>query len=406
MFEKRIVSLLAALCLFASLLTACGGKPTFVWEEPDDGEETVETSKMQNTEDTVPDGELETAPGAGEETEEQDEEPAVLFRNPLTGLETTEELSCQRPVAIMLNNIKAALPQIGISKVDVLYEITVEGAITRLLGVATDWASLPVVGSVRSSRDYFIDISDAHGAIYVHAGGSPVAYSTMSSRRTEHIDGTNGNAASTRAFYRDAERRKTMASEHTLVTSGERIAKAIADNGFSTVQKEDFVCPLQFADEAVTFEGEPALYIYIPFSYYAQSYLDYDAESGLYQKGQYLNTRSSLGKHDSPHIDGTTGEQLAFTNVLVLLAYHSGALDEKGRISVDFTGTGTGYYMTGGVCKKIVWEKESRTSSYSLYEEDGETPLLLSPGKSYVAIAPTGCSVTYSDSEPLHSQEG
>ncbi len=392
------VLLIAALSFSALLtsLTSCD-KSNIIVDVGDLSDETdTSANEQEAAEEVSADGAEETAGLA--EIEPVPEEPVIpeepKFLDPLTGLETTEELSRQRPAAVMLNNIKPALPQVGISRFDVLYEITVEGAITRLMGLATDWANLPVIGSVRSSRDYFIDVSDAHNALYVHAGGSTYAYNEMYARGTEHVDGTNGTYASTRAFYRDAERMKTMAIEHTLVTTGENLAAAIEGNGFSTAYKDGFVCPFTFASEKFALEGEEAKYIYIPFSYYAQSYLDFDEETGLYSKGQYLNTGSSLDKHDSPHIDGTTGEQLKFDNIIIMRAPHSAiAGDDKGRISVNFTGSGSGYYVSGGKYIGITWKKASRTSTYSLYLADGTTPLVMNPGKTYAAIVPTNADV-------------
>ncbi len=396
---KKVLAILIASFVLTSAFTSCNKN-----DNGDNQGVQPDTEETVNTESGITDASESTDTESTENTdistdessennEEAEQEKPVVFKNVLTGLETTEYLSNQRPVAIMFNNINAALPQVGISKVDVLYEITVEGAITRLMGVATDWATLPTLGSIRSSRDYFIDISDAHNAIYVHAGGSDYAYNILWQRGTDRIDGTNGNSASTSAFYRDAERRKTMAIEHTLVTNGEKLAEAIGKNKFSTTYKENFVSPFTFSDECSEFEGMTASYVYIPFSYYAQSYLDYNEDTKLYSKGQYLGSKSSLDKHDSPHIDGTTGAPLEFTNVLVMFAYHSGALDDKGRISVNFTGTGEGYYVSYGKAKPIVWKKESRTSGYKLYEKDGETELIMNPGKTYAAIAPTGTNV-------------
>ncbi len=391
---KNIAAVILASIVITATLASCN-KPNNTDTPTLPGTDTETTINTQDGVTDVPDN---TEPDTGENNEETNNEDEVpekpaVFKNVLTGLETTEYLSRQRPIAVMFNNIYAALPQIGISKVDVLYEITVEGAITRLMGVVTDWATLPTIGSVRSSRDYFIDISDAHNAIYVHAGGSDYAYSVLWERGTDRIDGTNGGYASGAAFYRDSERLKTMATEHTLVTNGEKLAVAIGKNNFNTTYKDGFVPPFTFADKCTAPEGNDANYVYIPFSFYAQSYLDYDPDKNVYLKGQYLGTRSSLDMHGSPHIDGATGTQLEFTNVLVMFAYHSGALDDKGRISVDFTGTGDGYYVSCGKAKPIVWKKESRTSSYKLYEVDGTTELIMNPGKTYAAIAPTGSDV-------------
>ena len=68
--------------------------------------------------------------------------------------------------------------------------------------------------------------------------------------------------------------------------------------------------------------------------------------------------------------------------------------DPLGCIQVHFTGTGTGTYSVDGTHRTIVWKKQSRGSAYTLYESDGETPLVLAPGKSYIALVPTGTDIT------------
>ena len=65
--------------------------------------------------------------------------------NPLTGMPISEEWVDRRPVAIMLNNLKAALPQLGQSKADIIYECLAEGGITRMLGVYQLGSLLPAL---------------------------------------------------------------------------------------------------------------------------------------------------------------------------------------------------------------------------------------------------------------------
>ncbi len=45
----------------------------------------------------------------------------------------------KRPVAVMVSNIKAALPQYGIDEADIVYELPVEGGITRLMAIYADF---------------------------------------------------------------------------------------------------------------------------------------------------------------------------------------------------------------------------------------------------------------------------
>ena len=57
----------------------------------------------------------------------------------------------QRITAVMVNNIVAARPQRGLSKADILFEIKVEGGITRFMPVFTDYKSIGEIGPVRSA---------------------------------------------------------------------------------------------------------------------------------------------------------------------------------------------------------------------------------------------------------------
>ena len=56
--------------------------------------------------------------------------PEPAFYHPLTGLPCEEDLSHKRPVAVMLNNLRTALPQQGNSQADIIYELVAEGGIT------------------------------------------------------------------------------------------------------------------------------------------------------------------------------------------------------------------------------------------------------------------------------------
>lgn len=364
----KFVLLGALLCLTAAfMLIGCQKKdpvtdPDAPVIAPTDGQDNTDTPDDKTPDDTKPD----------------EVPPEPKFYNKLTGLETTEELSGIRPVGIMINNIKQATPQQGISQADVIYEVLAEGGISRLFCLFTDYATLPETGSIRSSRDYYIDLADAHDAIYVHCGGSPAAYETLKARGTDNMDGIYFSTP----FYRNEWRKKHMGMEHSMMTTGERLVKGIEEKGYRTTS--DFKQPFSFKESVSAIEGEKvtdAKSVSVEFSYYAISTFDYDEATGTYLKGQFK----------APHIDSNNNVQLAFENVILLYA-SQGAVknDEKGRIHVDFIGTGDGIYITNGKTEPIKWSKKSRTSSYTLYKADGVTELLLNPGKTYVAIPPIG----------------
>ena len=153
--------------------------------------------------------------------------PTPAFYHPLTGLPCQEDLSGKRPAAVMLNNLKAALPQQGNGQADIIYELLAEGGITRMLAVYQDPSQLGLVGSVRSARQYYWEIAKGHDAVFIHAGGSPEFYNTKNSRGLFTVDGVNGYYSSKEAgmFWRDRQRvaGHEFGFEHSLLTSGQAI---------------------------------------------------------------------------------------------------------------------------------------------------------------------------------------
>ena len=62
----------------------------------------------------------------------------------LNGEWVDEKYGRQRPVAVMIENTKACLPQYGIGNAGVIYECVVEGGITRMMAIFDDYTGLKV----------------------------------------------------------------------------------------------------------------------------------------------------------------------------------------------------------------------------------------------------------------------
>lgn len=319
---------------------------------------------------------------AGVEPTEAPEVPGGV--NPLTGMPLDEALVNRRPVAIMLNNIKKALPQLGNSQADIIYEVLAEGGITRMLGVYQSVEGVGTIGSVRSSRTYYLELALGLDAVYLHAGGSPDAYAKIKEWKVTALDCVNGPYEGS-LFWRDAERRKNNGMEHSVVTSGDKIQELFPTYTFRQEHEEGYVFPRQFADDGTPAGGETAATVTVPFSSYKTGVFTYDAGSGTYLVEEY----------GSPYIDGNSGEQVAVTNVLVVeTACDIIRGDKEGRITVDLTSGGEGYYACGGKIVPIRWSKADRNSPFEYTTLDGQ-PLVLGRGSSYVNIVPLNAGVTY-----------
>ena len=355
------VKLLSFILAAMTLLSSCGEKIIEKREEatsaPESESESVEFTEEVETVEVIL--------------------PVVIpdYINPLSGLGTTEELSDNRAVAVMINNIKEAMPQHGTSSADVIYECIVEGAQTRLLAVYHDIESAGVIGSVRSAREYFLDFAANHDAIFVHAGGSEEAYRQIKVSKVNNLDGVNMYVPD--MFYRDSERRKIMAYEHTLMTDGQKTVDGIGFKGYRDTAKEDFEGPFDFVPFGEFFvpDGKDAKYVSVTYSKIHTPYYIYNEENSLYERYQF----------GEKHGDENSGEGLAFTNIIIMYAptYYTG--DEFGHYNVTVTGEGKGVYITGGQAIDITWKKPDRATPVSFYTESADE-LQINRGKTFVQV--------------------
>jgi hypothetical protein len=309
------------------------------------------------------------------EPAEPEEPEGPAGTNPLTGLAMEPEYEKNRPVAVMFNNLKAAQPQLGVSQADIIYEVPAEGGITRMLGLFQTLEGVGTLGSIRSTRAYYLELALGHDALLVHAGGSPEAYKDIPAWGVDNMDGVNGGSDA-KIFWRDAERRKNAGYEHSMLTSGENIQAYLDEGHFRTEHKTGYTYTQAFAEDGTPAGGDTAEHVSVKFSNYKTGLFDYDADTGLYMVSQY----------GSAYTDGNTGEQVGVTNVLILetsISVISG--DSYGRLSVKLTGTGNGTYICGGKSVSIQWSKADRNSQFVYTLEDG-TPLTMGQGTSYVCI--------------------
>ncbi len=366
---KRSLCLLSALLVMTILLSACGSTPSG----------SVSESLEPSVSAFAPSG----------STSQELPDPGPAYTNPLTGEGTEVDLTANRPVAIMLNNLRKALPQCGVSQADMIYEVCAEGGITRMMAVFQSLDGVGSLGSVRSSRAYYVDLAAGLDAIYIHAGGSDGAYSAIKQYGVFNIDGVNGPYGGT-MFWRDANRRKTAGYEHSLFTSEERIEKLLSGSlsKMRQTHKEGYSLPLSFGEDG-TPNGSDANTISIRFSQYKTGLFTYAPQSKTYLVSQKVD-----GK-DGPYMDGNNDQQVAVTNVLVLCTDISRIPgDTAGRLDVRLTGSGDGWFACGGKYIPITWSKASANEAFRFTAADGQE-LELGVGKTYINIVDDSDPVTF-----------
>lgn len=303
--------------------------------------------------------------------------------NLLTGaIDLTKEAIGKRPVAVMINNVPAALPQYGISKADVIFELPVEGDLTRLMALYADYTQMPDICAIRSCRYYYPAIAKGFDAFYVHWGMDPTITDYVASLKMDRYDGMS-NAG--KLFARDTNRRKAgYALEHTGYFKGTQFATTVVKEGKRTnllsSKTGSAFCFCDF-DEVVTPTGNSCNNITVKFGR-ASAAFAYNADTKTYLKK--INGKD--------HVDGKTGEQLSFTNVFVLETSIS-VRDDVGHKKLNWAGSNSakGYYFSNGAMQQIHWSKAGgEESSYLKFYDMNGKELTINRGKSYIAYTYAG----------------
>ena len=374
---KRFTALLlAALCTVS--LAACGGSGG-----------ASSSASQSGAASSIPDEPAVSviAPVEPEPVEPEPEpEPILPYVNPLTGEGCETDIGANRPIAIMLNNHKKAMPQLGVSQADIIYEMPAEGGITRMMGLFQSVEGVGNIGTVRSARDYYVSVALGHDAIFLHAGGSDQAYRSIKSWGVTALDCVNGPYEGT-LYWRDKDRRASAGLEHSVLTSGDTIQELLPTYKRVTLtHKEGYEDGLSFLPADQTAQGVPATDLTVKFSGYKTGTFTYNADTGLYDVSQY-------GK---AYVDGNTGEQVSAKNVLVLYTDQAAIKgDDKGRQSLRTTGTGHGIFLCDGTVQDITWSKADHKSPLTYATLQGE-PLQLGVGTSYINIVGDSAEVSVS----------
>ena len=350
-----LLTLLLLLCL-----AACGGDDT----------------------ETLAPVEPDKLPGDGQN------EPALKGEiNPLTGLREDPSYTLQRPIAVMINNLKQATPPRGLSNYDGAIEVLAEGEINRIIAVFYDYEDIPEIGSVRSARDYYFKLARPLDPIILHYGGSDAAYIYIKQNKLDTMNGMEGDIHNL-IYWRDKDRIKSAGYEHSVFTSGEKVKAAIKklDRRTELESKEAFFTFRDEQEEPAAPGALPGTIVTVPFSKYIKPEFVYDADKGCYVRSQY----------GAPHVDDTTGEQIEADNLFVLFALHKAVGDEAGHIEVTTTGSGEGLYFSQGAGCAIHWSKKSDTDFFVFTDEAGK-PLTVNRGRMWICVVKPGSDVTYAD---------
>ena len=296
--------------------------------------------------------------------------PEGMVVSYLTGEYVPEEVGRRRPIAVMMNNVKAATPQAGIANAGVVYEAPVEGGITRLMSIIEDYDNLDKIGSMRSCRDYYIFYASGFDAVYVYFGQAVYALGYLELPEVNGLSGLAGYSDS--VFYRTNDRNPP----HNAYTSYEGVQKGIEICEYPQEYREGYQSSYDFATQGETVElpGEWEADVVKPGYLLNDARFEYNEEDGLYYRFQYGDKQ----------IDELTGAQLAFRNILIQYSSWRN-YDENGYLNIDVDAANRGVYITNGKAIEVTWKKFEPWGATFYYDLEGNQ-IKMNQGKTWVCI--------------------
>lgn len=298
-----------------------------------------------------------------------------LYRSELTNEWIDISLKNQRPVAIMVDNEKTALPHYGLTEADVVYEMmnsTANNRITRFMAIVKDWGKITRFGNIRSTRPTNVLLAAEWNAILVHDGGPYYINEWLAKGYSNHLSG---------GFARVNNGKKREYTEY--VTTGE-LDKRIKAAGYSKEYNAYYAGPhFTFSetenDLSTHAAARPCNAISLPFPH-NQSMLMYNPATKTYDYYEYGQA------HKDPQHNNA---QLSFKNLLIQDTTFS-QLDKGGYMiynAMDYARSG--YYITDGRAIEVLWSKLSETGPTIYLDKLTGLPIQLNTGKTYIALVPS-----------------
>lgn len=380
MKKKTLAAVLIAVGL---MMTGCGGENTPV-SSPIQTPAPISMGEKDNT--TTSGTNSSSAAEESKGTKEEEVAPEHSYRSELTNEWIDEDLKDQRPIAVMVDNEKTALPHYGLTEADVVYEImnsTLNDRITRFMVLVKDWESITQLGSIRSVRPTNFMLAAEWNAVLCHDGGPFFIDTWVAKDYTNNFSGgfarfSNGKATEFTEYitydkYTNSNKGKTY----------DGLKQRFANSKYTTTYNQYYEGPhFQFAANEQTFsdrsDADTATVVELPFPH-NKSTLKYNESTGTYDYYEY----------GAAHLDPLhDSAQLTFKNVILQNTTFS-ELGEGYLIYNAIDSGRDGYYITNGQAIEVTWTKSGESDITVYYDKKTGKEIELNTGKTYISLIPS-----------------
>jgi len=353
--QKRTAALAALPLALALLLTGC-----------DNGGNLVAEPNEPAVVDTLP-AEPEPEPTEPEPvvTEQPDNYPA---RWPLTGVGTDSVPDRPALLVKVENSSLVRGTQRGLQEADVLYEILVEGGITRYVAVYN--SQLPdEIMPVRSARESDIPIITPYGGVFAFSGAQQPFITALNAA---------GNQLLQEGIQRGFSRFAGRPAPHNVLADPVVLLEQANSTRVSPPQG-GMPFALDVNGSSAAEEGAPINTIDVRMSNAQRSVFRWDAQEGKFMRFD--------GENPSVLADGS---QIGATNVILVSApYSNSTLPGVGGDvpTARLSGSGRAAFAADGKYLEGTWQKGGNADPFTFLDANGQ-PVVFAPGNTFVEIVP------------------
>jgi len=360
--------------------TACG---KVVEDGRDDVQVDAQSTPLGNT--------AETDHSSSEETDSEIVNiPPVI--NPLTGLPAANpELLERRPVMVKVSNYpREGRPHAGLSYADIVFDYFIGYGTNRFLALYYGQDAYKI-GPVRSGRRVDAQLVTMYSGVLAYGSAdedtNAVLMTALGEYALSHLE------ADCPVFCGVDTHSATG-----VFANSEAISAYVGAMGWENSKPD--LPGMVFSDQPPA-DMTPADQVTILFNYYNRGEWRYDPVSGKYLRWiEYIENEGEKNEIMDmiPLTDRLTGEQLAFSNIIILFANYNELAPSAHTIDIWDNKNGLPAYLfrDGGMVGGS-WAAVNNSDPLQFTNVDG-SPMVLKPGSTWIVI--TGLSSSFNEVQP------
>jgi hypothetical protein len=363
------------------------------------GDETTETSAPLTTlgaVETTADATTAAAPTTASTTMTTTT-TTTLPPSPLNGMGVEDAAALdRRVVAIKIDNHWDARPQSGIEQADAVYELLVEGGLTRFIALFHH-SDTEYLGPVRSGRPTDPTLIKFLGAPLQISGAQPWVSSLIVGKGVNLL-GDNG----TTTFRISSRRAPHNLYGSTLLMREEADRRGYPDDP-PAMPMFDFGDPTPATGTATEIDLDWSDQPVVRWEWTGSEYVRFNGTT----PHNYLTLPSEEDDQgDAGSSETTTADtepevlehQIAIDNLVVITAHKYWASSASGAGSavpaLDTVGSGDAYVFYDGKVVEGQWARDTIDERFELTLDDG-TPITIPAGRLWIAVFPNNRPVTW-----------